>query len=133
MTMPLAIILIAMIFIVTGFKGTTGDLFTQIRGDAAQIAIPFIAIILIGAVGYIPGLKKISDGFLALVLVGMFLSNKGFFAKFNQQLHAIATTGSTATPLTPQFQLGNLAPLPALPSLQNPLPQLSFASSLPGG
>lgn len=41
----------------------------------------FLAIFLIGAVGYIPDLKPVSRAFMALVIVVFLLSNQGVFSK----------------------------------------------------
>jgi hypothetical protein len=85
--MPFAIIFLAILLIVTGFKGTTGTLFSMLAGDVEQMALTILAIAVVGAVGYIPGLKKVSDGFLILILLVYVLSNKGFFAAFNTQFN----------------------------------------------
>lgn len=53
-------------------------------------AVPFwkwlLAILLIGAIGYIPNLAPISRAFMALVIVVFLLSNKGFFAELQKAL-----------------------------------------------
>lgn len=86
--MPFAIIILALVLIVAGFKGTVGSLFGLVEQTFAQIVVPFVAILIIGAMGYIPQLKRLSDAFLALVLLAMFLSNSknGLIAKFQSAI-----------------------------------------------
>lgn len=93
--MPFALFFVATILIVTAFRGTTGQFFSTLTGDIAGFVVWIVAIGVVGAIGYIPGLKKISDGFLVLILLVMFISNKGFFANFNQQINAIKTDATS--------------------------------------
>lgn len=115
--MPFAIIFIALILIVTGFKGTTGTLTANITQDAKEIFVPVIAIFVIGAIGYIPGLKKVSDGFLALILLAMFLSNRGFFSKFNQAIRNPLPASSPDTQGSVTQGIPQLSPLQPIPTI----------------
>lgn len=91
--MPFAVIFIAAIFIVTGYRGTVSSFFGNLGGTVQQLVVPIVAIVIIGAIGYIPQMKKLSDLFLVLVLLAMFLTNgkNGFFSRFNQQIRNIKT------------------------------------------
>jgi len=138
--MPFALILIAAIFIVTGFKGTTGSFLSTFAADMKGFIVWIVAIGVIGAIGYVPSMKRISDAFLVLILLVMFLSNKGFFANFNQQIanptpaSATGSSGSTSlsTALPTSNQLiGALNPLPPLQGITAPSLGLSSAGSLP--
>lgn len=140
--MPFALILIAAIFIVTGFKGTTSQFLTNFASDIQGFVIWVVAIGVIGAIGYVPGLKKVSDGFLALILLAMFLSNKGFFANFNQQIRnpVPASTGANSatgsgTGLSPLSPLQSLAPLSGLSTglPVTPSPGISYIGPMSGG
>lgn len=86
--MPFAIIILALVLIVAGFKGTVNSLLGLVEQTFAQIVVPFVAILIIGAMGYIPQLKRLSDAFLALVLLAMFLSNSknGLISKFQSAI-----------------------------------------------
>jgi len=134
--MPFALILIAAIFIVTGFKGTTGDFLSQLKGDVGQVVVPFVAILVIGAIGYIPGFKKLSDLFLALVLLVMFLTNgkNGFFTKFNSEIRNITAaqpSSSTSGNVSLGMPAWNAANTNDTSSLRlEPLPLLAGAGSL---
>jgi hypothetical protein len=47
---------------------------------------------VIGAVGYVPKLKPLSDGFLVLIILVLFLKkDSGIFDKFNEQLATTKT------------------------------------------
>lgn len=69
----------------------------------------FISILIIGAVGYIPKMKPISDGFLVLVIVSLFVRKNGqgqsFITAFENQI------GST-TAAKPAVTTGTYAGVP---------------------
>lgn len=96
--MPFALLLIGVWLLIAGVRNTAGPatqpgtLFYLLHNDFTgpnNFIYWFLAIILIGAVGYIPKLKPVSTGFLALVLVVLFLKRGnvngvggGFFSQF---------------------------------------------------
>ena len=45
-----------------------------------------LSILIVGAIGYIEPLKPISRAFLLLIVIVLFLANKGVFEQFNQAL-----------------------------------------------
>jgi hypothetical protein len=45
-----------------------------------------IALFIIGAAGYYKPLKPLSNAFLGLVILVLFISNRGFFARFMEQI-----------------------------------------------
>jgi hypothetical protein len=58
----------------------------------------FLAILIIGAVGYVPKLKPLSDGFLVLVILVLFLTKgKGFFDMFTSQIQQTQSATPTIT------------------------------------
>jgi hypothetical protein len=67
----------------------------------------FLSIIVIGAIGYIPKLKPISDGFLVLVIVSLFVrknsQGQSFIIAFENQ---IASTQSAKPAVTTGTQTG---------------------------
>lgn len=95
--MPFALIAIAAIFIVTGIKGTASSFLSTLGTDMKGFVVWIVAIGVVGAVGFIPGLKKISDAFLVLILLVIFLSNnkqQNLFASFNQQIRSGASSAT---------------------------------------
>lgn len=87
--MPFALIFLGILFVVVGYRGTQGDLVELLKGDftgQGNFIYWIVSIIVVGAVGYIPKLKSISDGFLVLILLVLFISNQGFFSQFTSQI-----------------------------------------------
>lgn len=109
--MPFALALVAIILIVTGIRGTISAFLSEFVHDVEGVLVAAVAIFIIGAIGYIPGLKKISDGFLVLVLLAMVLTNakNGLFQQFNSQIRSgVSSLNSSSTALQP------LAPIPSV-------------------
>jgi hypothetical protein len=96
------LIAVGVILFVTAYQGTTGTLGSMLVQDVigTQGTKGFlywaVAILVIGAIGYIQKLKGLSDAFVALLLLVLFIGNKGFFAKFNQALGTIGQGGAAA-------------------------------------
>jgi hypothetical protein len=68
-------LLIGSVFIVAAIRDTHGQLFAALREDVPAFAIWGAAILGVAAIGYIPGLKPVSRGLLALVVVVLILNN----------------------------------------------------------
>ena|SRR5690348_523160 len=87
--MPFVLLIFGIILVIAGYRGKAGDLFGLLKNDLSPSSgfWPYIAAILvIGGLGYIKSIRPVANGFLALVIVVLFLHNKGFFAKFNEQI-----------------------------------------------
>lgn len=87
--MPFALLIVGVLLVTSGVRNTYADLFTLVKGDltgSGSFLHWALAILIIGAVGYVDELKPFSRAFMALLIVVLFLSNGGFFAKFNQQV-----------------------------------------------
>lgn len=84
MAFPLAIV--AFLLIVVGIRGTYTDFFSALKADMPGYLKWAAAFVLIGLVGYIPGLEKPSRLLLALVILAIVLSNKGVIANLAQTL-----------------------------------------------
>ena len=104
--MPFVLIIVGIFLFVSAIRGTTGQLATLVKGDFASSGTThsflywFVSILVIGAIGYVPALKKLSDAFLVLVILSLAIANKGFFAQFNSALQQIASMnyGSASNP-----------------------------------
>lgn len=94
--MPFVLILAGAVLIVAAVRNTQQSLFFLLANDLTgqnNFVFWILSILVIGAIGYIPKLKPLSDGFLILVILVLFLrKGTGFFAMFNKQ---IATTETT--------------------------------------
>lgn len=81
--MPFTFIFIGLFLIAASARGRAEDLFDLVRGDFESPSfLPWAGSILtVGSLGYIPELRTFSRMFLALLIIVLFLSNKGFFVK----------------------------------------------------
>lgn len=87
--MPFAFIIVGVLLLVSAVRNTSSDLFTLVKGDFSgsnSFLHWLVAILIIGALGYIEPIRPLSRAFMALVIIVLFLSNQGFFAKFNQEV-----------------------------------------------
>lgn len=98
--MPLVLLFIGLALITSGVRQTTSELFTLIRGDFTgpnNFIYWAVSIFVIGAIGYIKKLQPISDMFLVLVVVVLFLkSGTGFFSRFTQALKSTESVPNTS-------------------------------------
>jgi hypothetical protein len=94
--MPLALILLGVLFLTAAVRGDKCNgqqcsdvLFTTIKSDFTgpnNFIYWGIALFIIGAAGYYKPLKPLSNAFLGLVILVLFISNRGFFARFMEQI-----------------------------------------------
>lgn len=123
--MPFALVGIGLILIVTGMRDTHAQLGRQLVADFTgqqNFSVWVLAIGSVGALGYVAELKTFSRYFLALILISMMLSQKGFFQSFMTQFNAGPLSApSTATSLG-GINSGTPSPDPAtLPQHQSGL------------
>lgn len=90
------------ILVVASARNTQGDLFTLLKNDLVNTNGPtnflywYGAILGVGAVGYIPRLQPISDAFLVLIIIVLFIHNSGFFAQLQKALPQIKSQSTGA-------------------------------------
>ena len=87
--MPFVLVLIGLLMIVTGARGTYSQFGSMVAGEfqGKNSFLYFAAAIGgVGAIGYIDALKTFSRLFLILILIGIVVSNKGFFANLQKAL-----------------------------------------------
>lgn len=92
--MPFLLLFLGVVFVVSGVRGTQGDLLMLLKGDFTgknNFIYWILALYAIGATGYVEALRPISDAFMVLILVVMILSNKGFFDNFMKQIEPTTT------------------------------------------
>lgn len=117
--MPFVLLFVGVLFIVLAIKGTQRQFFSLLSGDftgSGNFIYWVVSILIIGAVGYIPKLKVFSDSFLVLVILVLFIANKGFFSQFNSQLQS-GTAQSNGTTGTGASGLTTFNPLPPVPGI----------------
>lgn len=109
--MPFALLIVGILLLIAGVKNTQGTLYTLVQGDFTgqdNFLYWFTAILVIGAIGYVPKLKPLSTGFLILVILVLFLkkgnssgAGGGFFAQITSALGS--TTNSSSVPASSQL------------------------------
>jgi uncharacterized membrane protein HdeD (DUF308 family) len=89
--MAFAISAIGLIMVLTGINNTYAQFAAELQNDFGTGYLKWAAAMLIvGAFGYIPELKTLSIAFMVLILLSIFLSNKG--GVFGQVTQALAKT-----------------------------------------
>lgn len=73
--MAFLVILIGALLIVAAIRNTQGDLFSALGADIPAFGVWAAAILALALIGFVPGLKPISRGLLALVLLVIVLRN----------------------------------------------------------
>lgn len=89
--MPFALILLGLLLIVTGARNTYAQFGAQVVTDATGprgFLVWMVALVALGLLGYIRDLREFSHYFMALILLAMILSNRGFFQQFSEALAA---------------------------------------------
>ena len=102
--MPFVLIVIGVILLITAIHGTSGKLGSMLSSDifgAKGFVYWFLAIFIIGAIGYYRPLKPVSNLFLVLVVLILFISEGGFFQKFTQAIQQINPSGAGTSSQTP--------------------------------
>ena len=95
--MPFFLIIVGIVLLTSSIRNTQETLFSTIQGDFVgqdNFLYWFLSIMVIGALGYIPSLEKLSRVFLALVVVTLFLSKQGFWSLFQQQVFGTGVSGA---------------------------------------
>lgn len=102
--MPLALLIFGVVLLLSGWRGTYADLGARLASDFSGFLPWLTAIIVIGAIGYIPEMEGFSNAFLLLVIVVILLSNNGVFAQWaNLSVQPPTPAGSTS-PIPSQDQ-----------------------------
>lgn len=116
--MILVALMIGIILVVAAIRNSQASLFSALATDVPQFVVWAAALLALGMIGFIPGLKPISRGLLALVIVVIVLRNysgiiSGFqaAAKVNSSVASTGktvsidgTSSSSTTSLTPALQ-----------------------------
>lgn len=95
--MPLFFIGSGLVLVLVGLNGNPAKLYSLIASDFSgpnSFVYWMVAMLVLGALGYVKGLEQFSKLFLILVLIVLFLDNGGFFAQF--QAYLKSTTAQTA-------------------------------------
>jgi hypothetical protein len=92
--MAIVLIVIGAVLLDAGVRDKQSELWGQLQKDFSPSAQQpgqhsflawFAAIMVLGALGYVPQLQAFSRTFMLLVIVALFLSNGGFFADLQKE------------------------------------------------
>lgn len=118
--MGLIALLIGMVLIVAAVRNSQGALFSALGKDVPVFAVWAAAIIAVGAIGVIPGLKPVSRWLLALIIVVIIVNNyqrlvTGFGNAW-QTAKGTGEAGAKAAQTTSSGESGNSAATGAAPA-----------------
>lgn len=85
--MPWVALIVGVLLIIMGVTGRYNDLASQVHSDFTghgSFVDWIAALIIIGAIGYLPGMKGPSTAFLILLILAFILSNNGVFANLKE-------------------------------------------------
>lgn len=88
------LVIVGVVLLVAAWRNTAGDLGTALGTDVPPFLVWAGALIAVGSLGYVPGMKQISRGLLALVLIVLVLTN--YQALFKGLSQVTAAGGGTA-------------------------------------
>lgn len=86
--MPIFFLLVGILLIVVAVNDKMGELGGLIKedfqptGNTPGFHVWIIAIFVAGSLGYVRAFKPVANAFLLLIVIGLILSNRGFFDKF---------------------------------------------------
>lgn len=88
--MPIFFLIIGVLLVVVGINNKLDELGELVKDDftpannVAGFQTWLVALFVVGSLGYVRALRPVANSFLVLIIISLMLSNKGFFAKFNQ-------------------------------------------------
>lgn len=104
--MPLVLILVGTLLFWSAYRGKQDELFAVV-GDTVKGPPSFFvwvaAIGTVGSIGYVKSAEAFSRAFVILILISMFLAQRGFAEQINKALsQSNKTTGSNVLPFRSQ-------------------------------
>lgn len=86
--MPLLLVVVGLMLVVTALRGTTADFGSRLSQDVSGGFLKWVAaIIVVGMLGYVPGLQTPSRYLLGLIVIAILISQgSGFLDQFVQQI-----------------------------------------------
>lgn len=98
--MPYVLLIVGAVLFLTAVQGTTRQLGSMLVADifgASGYLYWAVAVLVIGAIGYIKPLRGLTNVFLLLLIVVLFLkAGTGFFDRFSAALKDIKSSASNA-------------------------------------
>lgn len=91
--MPIVFLFIGILLIVSAINNKLPELKTLVGEDFAPsdgsvgFHIWIVALFVAGSLGYVKAFRPVANAFIALILVSLILSNRGFFANFQKAIN----------------------------------------------
>lgn len=101
--MPFLFLIAGAVMMIAAVRGTHQELATLLHNDftgKGNFIYWTFAILVLGALGYIKTIQPATRMFMALVVIALFISNKGVFAQLQQALKTTETAQPTSTGLS---------------------------------
>jgi hypothetical protein len=73
--MPFVLLLIGLVLVVAAYRNTQGDLAAALAQDVPGFLVWALAIVGVGALGWVPGMRPVSRSLMTLVLLVIVLKN----------------------------------------------------------
>lgn len=102
--MIVGVLILGLLLIASSLQNTQNELAGLLRRDllgSQGFLLWLIAVMALGAVGYIPGLQRTSRNLILLLLVVIVLRNGGVFANFQAALQGASQAGPAPSPVNP--------------------------------
>jgi hypothetical protein len=113
---PIVLVIIGVALLVTAYNNTLGNLTSALGQDVPGFAKWGVSLMIVGGLGYVPGMQTVSRWLLALVLVVLVLrsyaNNQTIFANF-----AKSFSGGGAVSTSQTDPAGAYAANPASPNI----------------
>lgn len=99
--MRIVAIVLGAVLLLAAVRDRQGQLWALFKGDfepgqKGNFVAWFAAIFLIGALGYVDTLRPVANTMLALVILVLLISNRGFFAQLQQSISETPKAGAAA-------------------------------------
>lgn len=102
--MPFVLLFIGLVAILVGVRGhgkDAGDLLAKEFTGSNSFIQWFLAIMILGLIGYYKPAKPVADGMIGLLIVAMIISKKGLFANLESAFqNAQPIAANTGKPVT---------------------------------
>jgi hypothetical protein len=93
--MALSLVFAGIVLMIASFRNSQQDLYDLVAGDFTgpnNFIVWVFAIVLVGALGYIPKLRGFANALLAFVVLAIFLSKgKGFFDQLSSTVKSVTS------------------------------------------
>ena len=119
--MALFALIIGLVLIVSAVRNSQDALFSALFADVPKFMVWGFAIVAIGAIGFVPGLKPTSRLLLGLIIIVLFVNNykqisSGFSNAWQASGAATSSTSGAATSSTSGAATSSTSALPINPS-----------------